>query len=235
MRSGSPTGSAAWPFVPPPSAAARTSRSTMRPPGPLPVTVRRSMPSSIASDLASGEARSLPPAAGLWVSAAGFSAGLGAGAAAFAAGAAFGATAGLAGAAFGAGACCAGVSFLAAGALVDVSGPFAAGADGGDPLACDFACSTSLLTSSPALPMIATGAPSLTVSPSLTRNFNRTPSSSMLKSMFALSVSTSATRSPGETLSPSFFVQRTRTPSSIVGESFGKPMICATSRSNQSR
>src|SRR4051812_34472219 len=81
--------------------------------------------------------------------------------------------------------------------------------------------------SSPALPMIATGAPSRTVSPSFTRSFNRTPSSSMLKSMFALSVSTSATRSPGDTLSPSFLVQRTRTPSSIVGDSFGKPMICA--------
>src|SRR5262245_63646212 len=76
--------------------------------------------------------------------------------------------------------------------------------------------------------MIATGAPSLTVSPSLTRSFSSTPSSSMLKSMFALSVSTSATRSPGETLSPSFFVHRTRTPSSIVGDSFGKPMIWAT-------
>src|SRR5690242_3049706 len=79
--------------------------------------------------------------------------------------------------------------------------------------------------------MIATGAPSLTVSPSLTSSFNRTPSSSMLKSMFALSVSTSATRSPGDTLSPSFLVHRTRTPSSIVGDSFGKPMIWAMGRS----
>ena len=49
----------------------------------------------------------------------------------------------------------------------------------------------------------------------------------MLKSMFALSVSTSAIKSPGATLSPSFFVHLTRTPSSIVGDSFGNPMIWA--------
>ncbi len=44
----------------PPSAAPRTSRSTMRPPGPLPLTWRRSTPSSMARLLASGEASSRP-------------------------------------------------------------------------------------------------------------------------------------------------------------------------------
>src|SRR5262245_18654186 len=56
--------------------AARTSRSTMRPPGPLPVTVRRSIPSSIASDLASGDARIVPGFGG-GVAAAGAGAGAG--------------------------------------------------------------------------------------------------------------------------------------------------------------
>ena len=175
------------------------------------------MPSSIASDFASGEAISLPPVAGAAAGfASAFGASLGSAGFGFGFGSAFGS-------AFGAGSASAGgassvVEGFAAGCAAAIAAGLAAPPD---------ACATSALISSPALPMIATGAPSLTVSPSLTRNFKRTPSSSTLKSMFALSVSTSAIRSPGDTLSPSFFVQRTSTPSSIVGESFGSPRICA--------
>ena len=43
-------------------AAARTSRSTMRPPGPVPVTLRGSMPSSAATRLARGLMMIRPPA-----------------------------------------------------------------------------------------------------------------------------------------------------------------------------
>src|SRR5213080_3594229 len=64
-------------------------------------------------------------------------------------------------------------------------------------------------------------APTGALSPSFTRTSERTPSSKASSSMFALSVSTSASTSPIATLSPGCFSQRRIFPSSIVSESFG--------------
>ena len=64
-------------------------------------------------------------------------------------------------------------------------------------------------------------APTGALSPSFTRTSDRTPSSKASSSMFALSVSTSASTSPIATFSPGCFSQRRIFPSSIVSESFG--------------
>src|SRR5450432_2752362 len=195
----------------PPSDADFTSRSTMRPPGPVPWTLRRSMPRSVASLRASGDASTLPVGvAGAGAAARGAGAGRRAGAetAAFkAAAAGAGAAAGLAtGAALGA-------SALAAGLL--------------PPAVRALASWTSAAMSSPALPMMAMGVPTGIEAPSATRRLSSTPSSKASKSMVALSVSTSANTSPGETLSPSFFRHFRSTPIFIVSDSCGISRIVA--------
>ena len=75
------------------------------------------------------------------------------------------------------------------------------------------------------------GAPTLPVSPSLTRIFRSTPSSNASTSRFDLSVSTSAMASPEETVSPSFLSHLTIFPSVIVGESAGSCTSVAIVRS----
>ena len=183
----------------------------MRPPGPVPVTLRRSMPRSVASLRASGEASTLAPLAG---AGAGFAAGAGrgAGAGAALAGAGAGAAAGT-GAGFAAGA---GAAFGASAFAAGLAPPVRA-----------LASASSAVVSSPALPMIAMGVPTGMEAPSAMRRLSRTPSSKASKSIVALSVSTSASTSPGDIFSPSFFRHFRRTPIFIVSDSCGISRIVA--------
>src|SRR5262245_15163757 len=181
------------------------------------------MPRSVASRRASGDASTLPVAgAGAGAGAAGAGARLAAGAAAADAGACaawpFAAAWAGAGAGFAAG----------AGAGLAGAGAGAAAAGLALPAERAFASSTSLPTSSPALPMIAIGVPTGTEAPSAIRRLSSTPSSNASKSITALSVSTSASTSPGETLSPSFFRHFCSTPIFIVSDSCGMSRIWAT-------
>src|SRR5207342_1219659 len=80
---------------------------------------------------------------------------------------------------------------------------------------------TSFETSSPGLPMIATGWPSNTRLPVGTSSLGSVPLSNDRNSIVALSVSTSASRSSMAMGSPSFLCQMVSCPSVIVGDSLG--------------
>ena len=164
----------------------------MRPPGPVPVSVLRSMPCSAARRLASGLALIRSPSFVVPAEAG---------------------TAGV-GALKGAAPACAGATSLAGAEVGASTFGSAAGAGAGAVLALDAS------SSSPAITAITV--PTFTLSvPSATRICATVPSSTASNSIVALSVSISASRSPDLTVSPSFTSHLARVPSSIVGERAG--------------
>ena len=170
----------------------------MRPCGPVPVMLERSMSCSFAILRASGDVRSF---AGIVGAAAGDAAGSALGA--IAAGAAASAVGD------------AGSGDSAAGSAVGASGAAA-----GETAVAVAAAAGAAFFPLPS-PMIATGVPIGTTVPAGTSCCSSTPLSNASRSMVALSVSISARMSPLATLSPTFLSHFESSPSSIVSDRRG--------------
>ena len=186
-------------LAPPEALAPSTSAFVTRPCGPEPETAERSIPASLASRRASGEANTRSPLS--WPFEADLASDLGSGLdSVFGAPSDFGASA-LA-------------SDLGASALAGSASAFALPA------------SFSALSSSPSPSRIAISSLTGTSAvPSATRILATLPSSTASTSMVALSVSISAMTSPDLTSSPSFTSHLARLPFSMVGERAGIRML----------
>ena len=209
---------AAGAFRPPPDFAAWISRATTRPCGPEPCTRARSILPSLASRLASGEAKVRSP---------------------FCAGTpspgAFGADLSPPGRGEGA---------LPCGEALPAPSP--RGGEGwGEGVSAEVFCSglpaaaaveAAAFTSSPSPASTAiTWLTGTSCVPSGTTIFASVPSSTASTSIVALSVSISASTSPGATLSPSFLIHLARLPFSMVGERAGIRILVGMARPTGSR